>query len=128
MNEQTIGDLIKSLALLKAEKKRLDTDLELIESRISHIESVIMNALEADGINESASTYGKVTRSVHVYPKLEGWDLLEAHIFATQSLVLLEKRIAVTPYREMLTLRREVPGVIPYEKRKLTFRPMNNED
>jgi hypothetical protein len=89
MNEQTIGDLIKSLALLKA---------------------------------------GKVTRSVHVYPKLEGWDLLEAHIFATQSLVLLEKRIAVTPYREMLTLRREVPGVIPYEKRKLTFRPMNNED
>lgn len=128
MSTQQLGDLILSLSKLKIEKKQLDTDLELIESRITSVENEIMSVMEAGGIEQSASSSGKVAMSTHTYPKIEVWPLVEAHCIETRSLLLVEHRIAVTPYREMLSLRREVPGVIPFHKRKLTFRPMNNDD
>jgi hypothetical protein len=127
MSDQ-LGDLIYNLSVLRAEKKRLDTDLEIVESQITNVESQIMNAMEAGGIEQSASSVGKVSMATHTYPKIEAWPLLEEHVFETRSLVLLERRVAVTPYREMLSLRREVPGVSPFHKRKLTFRPLNNDD
>ena len=128
MSDQSLGDLIYSLSQLKAEKKAKDTDLEILESRITQLESQIMSAMEADGIEQSASPVGKVAMSTHTYPKIEAWPLLEDHIFETRSLILLEKRVAVPPYREFLSLRREVPGVAPFNKRKLSFRPLNNDD
>jgi len=33
---------------------------------------------------------------------------------------LLEKRVSVTGYRELLELGREVPGVVPFVKTKLS--------
>jgi hypothetical protein len=128
MSDKLLGDLIYSLGQLKAEKKAKEADLEIIESRITKIESLIMSAMDVDGIVESASSVGKVAMSTHTYPKLEAWALLEEHIFDTRSLVLLEKRVAVTAYRELLALRREVPGVVPIHKRKLSFRPLNNDE
>jgi hypothetical protein len=129
MTTKLLGDLIYSLSLLKAEKKQLDTDLELVESRITTLENEIMNTMEADGIEESASTVGKVSKKTSTYPQIAAWDQLEEHVFGLgRPLVLLEKRVAVGTYREMLSLRRAVPGVVPFLKRKLTFRPLNNDD
>jgi hypothetical protein len=128
MSDSTLGDLIHSLSVLVVEKKHIEVDLEQIESRITKVESEIMSLMDKGGIAESASSVGKVTVKASTYPKLEVWPSFEAHVFESRSLVLLEKRVAVTPYREMLSLRREVPGVVPFIKRKLTFRPLNNDD
>jgi hypothetical protein len=130
MSDSTLGDLIHSLSVLTVEKKHIEVDLQLIESKITKVESEIMNLMDAGGIEESASAVGKVTVKTSTYPQIEkdGWLLLEPFILESGSLALLQQRIAVMEYRGMLALRRAVPGVVPFHKRKLTYRPLNNDD
>jgi hypothetical protein len=130
MNGQLLGDLISSLDELTVEKKRIETDLKLIESRITDVEQEIMRVMDADGIKESASGVGKVSLKTSTYPQFEkdGWNVFEPYVLESRTLVLLQHRIAVLPYREQLSLRRPVPGVVPVDVRKLTYRPLNDDN
>ena len=127
MSSENLGNLIQSLSVLVVEKNHIEVDLQQIDSKITKLEREIMNALDADGIEESASAVGKVSVKTHIYPKIEVWSSLEDYIFE-ERVMLLEHRVAVKTYRELLDLRRVVPGVVPSPVRKLTYRPLNNDD
>jgi hypothetical protein len=128
MTGDSLGELIELRGKLEERKKSLNAELKLIESKITKVDADIMSVMDAGGIKLSASATGKVAVDTHIYPKLETWSSLEEHIFETRSLVLLTRRIALLPYREMLTLGRPVPGVVPSHVRKLTYRPLNDDD
>lgn len=118
----TLSDLIDSLSELKLSKKRLESDLKGVEKQISGLELDIMKSMDAEGLLESKNHCGKVTISESVYPHVEQWDLLNQFILETGYLHLLERRPAVLAYRELLALGKPVPGVLPFTKRKLTFK------
>lgn len=118
----TLSDLIDSLGELKLSKKRLEADLKGVEKGISGLELDIMKAMDAEGILESKNHVGKVSIGESVYPHVEQWDLFNAFILENGYLHLLERRPAVLAYRELLTLGKPVPGVLPFTKRKLTFK------
>jgi len=118
----TLSSLIDSLSALRSQKKYVESDLKTIEERIGGIEYDIMRAMDAEGITESKSAVGKVVVSESVYPKLEQWEQFADYVLSERALYLLEKRPAVLAYREQLTLGRVVPGILPYTKRKVTFK------
>ena len=118
----TLSSLIDSLSTLRSQKKRVESDLKTIEERIGDVEHDIMRAMDAEGITESKSTIGKVVVSESVYPKLEQWEPFADYVLSERALYLLEKRPAVLAYREQLTLGRAVPGILPFTKRKVTFK------
>jgi len=118
----TLSSLIDSLSALRSQKKYVESDLKTIEERIGGIEYDIMRAMDAEGITESKSAVGKVVVSESVYPKLEQWEQFADYVLSERALYLLEKRPAVLAYREQLTLGRAVPGILPYTKRKVTFK------
>jgi len=118
----TLSSLIDSLSALRSQKKHVESDLKTIEERIGGIEYDIMRAMDAEGITESKSAVGKVVVSESVYPKLEQWEKFADYVLSERALYLLEKRPAVLAYREQLTLGRAVPGILPYTKRKVTFK------
>ena len=118
----TLSSLIDSLSTLRSQKKHVESDLKTIEERIGGIEYDIMRAMDAEGITESKSAVGKVVVSESVYPKLEQWEQFADYVLSERALYLLEKRPAVLAYREQLTLGRAVPGILPYTKRKVTFK------
>jgi hypothetical protein len=118
----TLSSLIDSLSALRSQKKHVESDLKTIEERIGGIEYDIMRAMDAEGITESKSAVGKVVVSESVYPKLEQWEQFADYVLSERALYLLEKRPAVLAYREQLTLGRAVPGLLPYTKRKVTFK------
>lgn len=118
----TLSDLINSLCELKLSKKQLESDLKGVEKQISGVESDIMKAMDAEGILESKNHVGKVVIGESVYPHVEQWDLFNAFILENGYLHLLERRPAVLAYRELLQLGKPVPGVLPFTKRKLTFK------
>jgi hypothetical protein len=118
----TLSSLIDSLSALRSQKKHVESDLKTIEERIGGIEYDIMRAMDAEGITESKSAVGKVVVSESVYPKLEQWEQFADYVLSERALYLLEKRPAVLAYREQLTLGRVVPGILPYTKRKVTFK------
>ena len=117
-----LSDMIDSLADLKRQKKNLEFEVKEIDRSISIAEADIIAAMDTDGLIESKNTLGKVTISESTYPHVEQWETFGDYILDNRALYLLERRPAVLAYRELLTSGKAVPGVLPFTKRKLTFK------
>lgn len=121
--DNTLNDLISQLGELRTEYKRLNYDVDQVKKSIAVKESEIMEAMDDQQIMESKNTSGqKVTLGEAVYPQVQDWDAFHTWILENHYLHFLEKRAAVLAYREALGQGIAVPGVLPYTKRKLTFK------
>ena len=120
--DTTLHDLIGQLGALRTEKKRLDYEARQVEEHIRHKEREIMEMMDAQEITESKSAAGKVSLGEAVYPQVDDWDSFGQWILDNGYIHFLEKRPAVLAYREALGQGIPVPGVLPYTKRKLTFK------
>ncbi len=118
----SLDGMISSLQLLHAERRATERVVEDLKKQITDLENDIRDAMDAQGLIESKSAVGKVTLSSSVYPKTEDWDKFAEFIYENRYIHLLERRPAVLAYRELLLMGREVPGVLPYTKRKVTFK------
>lgn len=117
-----LSTLIESLCSLKRTKKELEQRLKDNDKEIGLLEGQIMQAMDGEGVIESKNHVGKVTISESIYPHVEEWGQFGDYILDNRYLHLLERRPAVLAYRELLSLGREVPGVLPFTKRKLAFK------
>jgi len=120
--DNTLHHLIEQLGILRAEKKRHEYAAKQCEQQIRSKEHEIMDMMDDLEISESRSAAGKVALTESVYPQVENWDSFYQWILENQYLHFLEKRPAVLAYREALRQSISVPGVLPYTKRKVTFK------
>ena len=120
--DNTLHDLISQLGELRAIKKKLEYEARQTGELITVKEHEIMDALDDQQITESRSEAGKVTLGEAVYPQVQDWDAFYQWILENQYMHFLEKRAAVLAYREALGQGIAVPGVLPFTKRKITFR------
>ena len=120
--DNTLHDLISQLGELRAIKKKLEYDARQAGALITTKEHEIMDALDDQQITESKSAAGKVTLGEAVYPQVEDWDAFHTWILENNYLHFLEKRAAVLAYREALGQGIAVLGVLPFMKRKITFK------
>lgn len=118
----TLSTLIDSLSSLRASKKLAQRELDSIAGQIEALEGEIMKAMDTEGLLESKSAVGKVTLSESVYPRVEDWDQFYQFIYDNRYFHLLEKRPTALAYRELLSLGKSVPGVLPFTMRKLSFK------
>lgn len=120
--DNTLHVLIERLGNLRGEKKFHEYEAKEIGKAITALEHDIMDAMDDQQIIESKSTAGKVTLGEAVYPQVEDWDAFHTWILENNYLHFLEKRPAVLSYREALGQGIAVPGVLPFTKRKITFK------
>ena len=121
--DNTLNDLISKLGDFRTEKKRLEYEAKEIGKHITSVEYEIMDMMDDQQIMESKNTSGqKVTLGDAVYPQVHDWDEFHTWILANNYLHFLEKRPAVLAYREALGQGIPVPGVLPFTKRKITFK------
>ena len=119
---ENISDLIDKLGLLRVDKKRAEYEVKEINKSIEALERQLMDVMDDQGITESKNGTGKVSLTESVYPHVEQWDQFHAWILENGYLHFLERRPAVLAYREALDMGKPVPGVLPFTKRKITFR------
>jgi hypothetical protein len=123
MMDNTLNDLISRLGELRTQKKEYEFQAKEIGKKITSMEHNIMDAMDDQQIVESKNTSGqKVILGEAVYPQVEDWDAFHSWILENDYLHFLEKRAAVLAYREALGQGIAVPGVLPYTKRKITFK------
>jgi len=134
--DNTLHSLISQLGELRAEKKRLEFELNNVKEHMTAKEYEIMDAMDDQQITESKSEAGKVTLGEAVYPQVQDWDavyhwqvdqikkaLEEGHDPYTDNVLhFFEKRMGVLAYREALERNIPIPGVLPFTKRKITFK------
>ena len=122
MTDNTLHDLIAQLGELRSAKKHFEFEANEMGKAIAIKEREIMDVMDAQEVTESKSAAGKVTLGEAVYPQVEDWDAFHTWILENQYMHFLEKRAAVLAYREALGQGIAVPGVLPFTKRKITFR------
>lgn len=117
-----IGDLIAELDSAQTHRKALEAQAEVALKVEKELEWAIIKEL-ADLKLEKASWHGiTVEPKKETFPHVADWDKFWNFIYENKFLHLLEKRPSVTGYRELLTLGRDVPGVEPFAKTRLSVR------
>jgi hypothetical protein len=122
MMDNTLHDLIVQLGELRTQKKALEYEANQIGRSIELVERDLIMVMDAQHITESKSAAGKVTVGEAVYPQVQNWDEFHQWILENGYLHFLERRAAVLAYREALGQNIPVPGVLPFTKRKITFK------
>jgi hypothetical protein len=121
MLDDTLGAKIARLKYLKARKKILDNEIDEVVDHIEKIEADIIHMMSEQKVDVASHDGLTVRPKDHTYAHVEDWNKLYEFIEKEHYLHLLEKRVSVTGYRELLELGRQVPGVVPFVKTKLSI-------
>lgn len=120
VSDLELGQMIDKLTELRLIKADLERQVKGVEEEITAVEHVIMHKMLDEKIEQAAHGGTSVAPKEHVYSKVENWDSFYQYVRETGYFHLLEKRIAVKAFRELIELGRQVPGVIPTKVMKLS--------
>ncbi len=116
------GVIIERMVAIREERRRLKRlDSELSQSW-SDLEALLINQLDAQGVNKTSTDAGTATVNETVLPKVEDWDALYAHLKKTDSLYFLQKRVSSAAFREQHEAGLTVPGIAPFVQRSISLR------
>ena len=115
-----LGQFIDQLTEVKLLRQFHEKQAEKFTKEQTDLEEIIIRMMEEQHLEKAAHGGTTVAPKRSTYAHVEDWAKLYAFIEQEHFLHLLEKRVSVTGYRELLELGREVPGVVPFVKTKLS--------
>jgi len=118
----SLGSTIDRLLDLNNRLKRLARIEKHIKGEIEELESLVINALDAQDSVLGSGLRGKATITSSEVPNLEDLDTLFEYMKENDAPYLLERRVALTPWRELLQQGVLVPGTKPFTKRKISVK------
>lgn len=122
MSNDTLSGLIESLTRLKVSKKSLEKEMTSVDDQIEVVEKQLMDTLDSQGLTEASSQTASIKLGEVCYPHVENWEDFQNWVLENGYLHMYQKRLSATAFREMQQLNRPVPGVVPFTKRKLSFK------
>ncbi|WP_017430826.1 gp33 family protein [Vreelandella jeotgali] len=117
-----LGDLIAHHEQLREEKRMLNERLKALNNDIFHSESAVLEALDTAGLEHARVAGTSVSVTEQTMPNVTDWEQLYDFIKQHDAMYMLQRRVSTGPYREMLQMEQEVPGVEPYVQRKVNMR------
>ena len=117
-------DLIEELFQLRSEIALVNRDtLKPLETRKKEVEEELMRLLDEAGVDGTKiKGIGSVTVNEEVVPSAEDWSLVYAYIQEHGAFHLLNRALNAAAYRESLTVGEEIPGLVPFRRKKLSVR------
>lgn len=118
----TIGGLTDHLITLRERKRELEESIKGIELEISTLSDQLMEKLDAEGTDKGAGKLGSCSISTTVVPNVDDWDVFYAYIHKNKYYHLLQRRTSDAACRELFEQKGSIPGVTPFNKRRLNLR------
>jgi hypothetical protein len=120
-NETSLGGLIEALSAKQAERKEAQAIVDALEGQEEELEKQILEKLQEVGVDRVNHAGYTAKRDERIYGNIKDYDALIKYIHRNKYYHLLERRIAVLAFRELLGIKGSVPGVEPVTKVKLSF-------
>lgn len=117
-----VGKLIDKRFKLYQEKTLLEGQIKEIDSQLSELDSEIMELLQKSGMEKAATKLGTASITTSVVAQVEDWDEFWKYIYRHKLGHLLQRRVSDPSYRELLEQGKKVPGVSPFNKKRMSFR------
>ena len=118
----TIGKQIDDIWAAREVKRALEAQVKEADENIKAREEALLAELQALGLESAKGAVASVSVSKSVAGNVTDWNLLWPWIARTKNFHLVQKRISDVAYREQLDLGKKIPGVEPFEKRRLNLR------
>lgn len=118
----TLGQMIDQLYMLNEEKRVVDAQLADIDRKRRFVESAIMDRMQAMQLEKGGGTMATASISYSIVPDVVDWDDFYRYISRTKYWHLLERRPSSTGCRELFETKGKIPGVVPFNKVKLSIR------
>jgi hypothetical protein len=119
-----IGDMIDQMHALRERKRELEAEVAKVEGEYKGVEEELMERLAAQGVDAARGKLASCSISTNTIANVLDWDKFNAWVKKTGHFHLYQRRVADAAYREMLELKGAVPGVEPFNKRRLNVRSL----
>jgi hypothetical protein len=106
----------------KAEIKRLNGLLDDEKSALDRLDAAFIERFDEDEGVQWANNEFTFSVGEAIVPNAEDWEQIHAYITENNALHLLQNRLSVTAYRELLGQGVEIPGTVPFTKRSILQR------
>lgn len=127
----TLGGAADRIWMLREEKRVLDAALKGKESEIESLTETIFDLLDSQDSRKAEGKRASVSINTSVQATTVDWTEFMKFVAKGKRndkdayLHLVQKRVAVEAYRELLALGITVPGVTPFHKRTLSITSLN---
>lgn len=121
----TLGSDIDNMYQLREDKRMAELKVKEFDAKISEAEQSIMERLEASGLDSAKGKSASVSITTATVANVEDWEAFHAYIGKNKFFHLLQKRVSEPAYRELLDMGKKVPGVTPFNKKKLNLRSIS---
>jgi hypothetical protein len=128
----TIGALADQIWKLKQAKKDADAVVKAIEADITAVEEQIFAMLDAQETRKGEGKLASISINSSVQANTEDWNAFMDFVAAGKRgdkkayLHLVQRRVSVEAYRELLGLGINVPGLKPFTKRTLSVTTLSS--
>lgn len=117
-----LGEIIDRMFDKREAKRRLDEQVAKIEAEIKEDEELLMERMKAEATDKAAGKKASASITTGIVANVEDWAKLEAFVKKTGNFQLFQRRISDPAFRELMETKGAVPGITPFEKRKLNLR------
>lgn len=123
----TLGQASDAVWTLREEKRVLDAAVKVIEKKIEALTEQIFGLLDEQDTRKAEGKKASVSINVSVQATTVDWTEFMQFIAKGKRndkdayLHLVQKRVSVEAYRELLELGVVVPGLTPFNKRTLSI-------
>jgi hypothetical protein len=121
----TPGADIDALFELREKKRKLEASIKDLEGQASLIEERLMESMDKDGIDKMTGRKASVSISTTTVANVEDWDAFLAFVYKNKAGHLLQRRVSDPAWREMVEIKKAVPGTQPFTKKRLNLRAVS---
>lgn len=119
---ETLGQMVDQLYLLNEEKRVLDSQLADLDRKRRFVEAAIMDRMHDMQLEKGGGSLATASITSSIVPDVVDWDAFWKYIVKTKYFHLVEKRPSATGCRELFETKGKIPGVVPFNKLKLSIR------
>ena len=120
--QAAIGKTIDKIFSLRKKKAELEAAVKDVEGQIALLDAEVLEALEASGVEKTATKHGTVSISTSTVAQVTDWDAFLAYIYRNKYGHLLQRRVSDPAWRELIEQGKKVPGTTGFVKKRLNYR------
>lgn len=127
MSKPTIGQLIDAMFRVREKKKLVQKQVDELGHKQREIEEHLIEALASQDSRKGEGNLASASISTAIQPVAKDWEKIDRFILRHGEIQLLQRRLKIERYRELLEERpRGVPGVEPFEKKTVHLRKLSS--
>ncbi|MBK1683455.1 hypothetical protein [Rhodoferax fermentans] len=123
----TVGSLIDQLHTIRSQKRELAVREKELTTEYEATEQQLMALMDAEGVTKStgktATASLSTVQTFNFIPET-GFDAFFAYAAKIKRPDLLQRRISVPAVRELWSMKGAVPGLVPFEEKKIGLRDL----